>query len=200
MIPDMLQSLILNANMDEVIEHSFADFHVKGFDYINLHRSNAFTVKLYFFDNVDPALSEIVHPHNHRYMFDTYILKGRIKNVEYIVADEATGKPYERFKFDTPLNGGAGFLWDRSVFLREIDERTYVSGANYFLDSTDIHTLRIPDIHTVICLLQYRDELGLTETYCKDREPPSLDGLYTKPTADKVNQRIQQVFPDLHIL
>lgn len=34
--------------MEQVIENSFFDYHVKGFNYICLKRSEAHTIKLYF--------------------------------------------------------------------------------------------------------------------------------------------------------
>ncbi len=37
-------------NIDDMLEHSFRNFHVKGFDYLYIKRTPEHTRKVYFFE------------------------------------------------------------------------------------------------------------------------------------------------------
>ena len=186
--------------MDEIIASSFFDFHVKGFDYICLKRTPSKTLKIYFFDGDVNALPEVVAPHDHRYQFTTTVLCGDVGNTVYVpyTAENAYRgfHVFERFDYLTPLNGGNGFTWRATEPLTRLRTDYYGPGEMYGMEAAQIHTIRIWGPQTVLMLLQREDDVPVgvpTSTWCRDREPPSLDGLYRKPTPDEVRKRLGQL-------
>lgn len=181
-------------NLDEIIEHSFRNFHVRGFDYLCIKRTPEHTRKVYFFDGNVSQLPEVVNPHDHRYHFDTTVLSGVMSNSIY-VPDEKHGVTYNEFEWRTPLNGGDGFTWKREAKLLEIRRHAYVPKQRYIMNAQDFHTIRLHAEGTVIVLDQYDDIVPIdqpTRTFMKERQAPSLDGLYEKFTPDQALARLQQ--------
>jgi hypothetical protein len=111
-------------------EHSFKNFHVKGFDYLCIKRTPDHTRKVYFFDGNASQLPDVVHPHDHRYDFKTTILTGVMSNSHYTI-DEELGKVYNEFEWRTPLNGGDGFKWKKETKLFENQRFFYRPGESY---------------------------------------------------------------------
>jgi hypothetical protein len=187
----MMISDIPDVSMEDVIANSFRDFHVKGFDYICLRRSQIETVKLYFFDGDVSKLPEVVNPHDHRYNFDTLCIAGAVENISY--RRDGHGDAFHRFEYLTPLNGGSGFSYAESDLLRVADRCLYRPGQLYRLGFKHIHTIRMAENETVIALRQFEDRVPTgrpTSTWSRDREPPSLDGLYNKFSADQIRKRL----------
>lgn len=172
--------------MEEVLANSYRDYHAKGLDYICLRRSPSETVKLYFFDGDVSKLPEVVNPHDHRYDFKTLCVAGCVQNICF--APHPKGERFHRFAYDTPLLGGNGFTWIGEDRLAPNRHRSYRAGYSYWMDHNEIHTIRMVENETVICLIQYEDKVGdrPTLTFTKDREPPSLSGLYNRFSADTV--------------
>lgn len=181
--------------MEEVLANSYRDFHVKGFDYICLRRSPRETIKLYFFDGDVAKLPEVVNPHDHRYDFDTLCIAGGVENVIYApTCDPLKGKPFERFHYMTPLNGGDGFRWAGTERLIEARRTIYRPMQIYWMPFKGIHTIRMAEPETVIALRQFDDMVPAsiaTTTWSRDREPPDLAGLYRRFTADEVRDRLR---------
>lgn len=178
--------------VDEICANSFRDYHVKGFDYICLRRSPTETVKLYFFDGDVSKLPEVVSPHDHRYDFSTLCVAGRVQNMWF--AEDRTGQPFQRFAYETPLNGGQGFTWVGETRLKNVRKFTASAGRRYHMGFDEIHTIRLVENNTVICLVQHEDRVALnrpTLTFTRDREPPSLAGLYGRFTPDQVLARLR---------
>jgi hypothetical protein len=99
----------------------------------------------------------------------------------------------QRFAFDTPLNGGDGFHWHSEVRLLESERLTFGPGNTYFMPHFATHTIRILSNETVLFLEQEADVVAIgdpTKTYTPEREPPSLDGLYSRWTADALIARL----------
>jgi hypothetical protein len=191
-------------DLDEVLAHSFRDFHAKGLDYVCLRRSPTLTHKLYFLDGDVAKLPEVINPHDHRYPFGTWVVAGRSQNVWY---DEGIGRTFNRFRYRTPLNGGVGFEWDGEVAIRELARGDYVAGTSYRMRADEIHTIRMLENETVLFLAQYEDVVPIgmpTKTFSLAAQPPSLDGLYGRFTADQLRDRLRRfsertghAFPDL---
>ena len=209
MIPPLIRGLLSTVPLDTMIQNSIKDMHVEGLDYVCLMRSRHLTVKLYFFqDNLTEA-PEVVAPHNHRYDFDTYCLKGSVTNRIYSELDEhgrpirhprsskATPMDFEHFEYWSPHvydndPNIVPFVWRGHARLIEVDKTT-VTGEwpdrieHYFMNGDNIHTITINEPGTVLCLLQYEDrDLSYTTTYLKDRTPPSLKGANKKFTAPEL--------------
>ena len=151
------------------------------------------TVKLYFCDTYVENLSEVVSPHDHRYDFDTFVVAGEYTDFTY--REDANGEVFERFEYRTPMLGGDGFTWSNESRLAVSDEYTMKAGDLFSHQAENIHTIRINQAGTVLCLMQYSDRHGLdfTQTFMKDRKSPNLDGLYEKFTVDQVKKRLEQI-------
>ncbi|WP_315768551.1 MULTISPECIES: hypothetical protein [unclassified Bradyrhizobium] len=184
-------------DVDQIVEHSFKDYHVKGFDYLCLQRSPEETVKLYFFDGDISKLPEVVAPHNHRYDFETYVAAGLSENVWFTrsaTRPEHQGQIFNWFEYRTKLNGGNGFTFAGEEELFEAKRGRFGTGESYFMHAEDLHTIRIVQNETLLVLVQFEDIVPLdkpTWTYCRGTAP-SLDGLYTKFTADEVISRLRK--------
>jgi hypothetical protein len=184
--------------MEEVISNSFKDFHVKGFDYICVRRSPTQTVKLYFFDGDVSKLPEVVNPHDHRYNFETFCIAGSVENLWFDRSGTRSGsyRTYEKFEYRTPLLGGNGFRHAGQAQLALIGRQSINPGESYWMDFNEIHTIRMVESETVIALVQHEDRVQEdvpTFTYTRDREPPSLDGLYSKFAAHQIVDRLQRL-------
>jgi hypothetical protein len=188
----------LSANLHDVMEHSFKDYHVKGFDYLCLKRTPEETLKVYMFRDIDPRKfdmhGEVVCPHDHRYDFRTRVLAGSVHNRIYrdvVLPSSPLDVRYNRFIYQTPLNGGSGFQRVGSTYLREIYCSEYTSKSNaYSMDAEQLHTIRVSSPDTVLLLSQGPDQdLGHTLTFSLEDRMPSLSGLYSKFTVDEVIER-----------
>lgn len=195
-------------SIEEICRHSFRDFHVKGFDYLCLHRSEQVTVKAYFFDGPTVGSPEVVMPHNHRYGFTTTVLAGGLLNREWSVVDgarmamrERHTRVFQEFDYLTPLLGGDGFTWRREVLLAEnllSSARMYRRGETYLSQPSDVHTLGRIEPGTVIVLTQLEDVVPVgvpTQAYRSGlgHEGPSLDGLYSRMPVDHALRRLAQL-------
>lgn len=177
--------------MDDVIANSFMDYHTKGFHYLCLKRHELHTIKIYVFDGDVSALPEVIAPHDHRYDFTTTCLTGCVENRWYKVSnDDWPWCPaYQRFRYDTPLNGGDGFTWRAEEYLRLMERKRFYTGDRYHMFADEIHTIQLRNDQTILRLDQYADKVPVgvpTSTWTLSKEPPSLSGLYRKPTADEV--------------
>jgi hypothetical protein len=182
--------------MERVVENSFKDYHVRGFDYLCLKRSPKETVKLYFFDGDVSSLPEVVTPHDHRYDFDTHVLCGESQNVWFRETNRPDqGSLFERFAYETPLCGGDGFTHVGQTRLIESVRASYRAGGRYQMKFNEVHTIRMLSNETVLCLIQYEDRVNdrPTLTFCRDQEPPSLSGLYRKFSPDEVTALLERL-------
>jgi hypothetical protein len=185
------------ATMDEVIAASFMDFHVKGFSYLCLKRSEEHTVKIYMFDGDVSKLPEVVAPHDHRYAFDTHVLAGAVENRWYLrnMPPRPGDRVFQRFDYLTPLNGGDGFTWREEERIQLFRGEVYETGQRYFMVPAAIHTIALRAPNTLLKLDQWHDQVAVgvpTSTWTLNREPPSLSGLYRKPTPDEVLTMIRR--------
>lgn len=191
----------LRVSRSAALASSYMDFHARGLDYLCLQRSELMTLKVYFFDRAAPA-GQVVAPHDHRYDFQTRVLAGELHNWRYTKCDRedrraaaiADGaQPFERFLYDTPLNGGDGFSYADQVLLLRHRRETYGVGSAHAHYAHELHTIGVPSDRTVIELVQSADvvPVGLpTQLFkpCGQKEPPSLDGLYNRMTDDRLDQ------------
>lgn len=186
--------------VQNLVDHSFKDFHVKGFDYLCLERSPKHTRKVYFFDGEVSQLPEVVNPHDHRYDFKTTVLTGVMSNSTY---HEDTlpflegGKTYHEFEYRTPLNGGNGFTYKKTTKLFERQRFFYRAWEHYNMRAEEFHTIRMHAPGTVLVLDQYHDRVPVdvpTRTFVSDKKAPNLDGLYKRFTEDQAIERYSQYY------
>ncbi|BCP41383.1 hypothetical protein MINTMi27_14760 [Mycobacterium intracellulare] len=185
-------------DMDAVLENSYRDYHAKGLDYLCLHRTDDLTIKVYFFENANPDLPEVVNPHNHRYDFQTECLTGMVRNKWYVDSPKnlRPGKMFSSFEWDTPLNGGDGFRYSHRAMLWENGHYTAGPGRGYAMSAEEIHTIQVLKPQTCIVLAQYEDRVPVgapTRTWVSGHGAPDINDLYNKFTADQAMKRINLV-------
>lgn len=187
-------------NVEEMIANSYRNFHVKGFDYLCVKRTPQHTRKVYFFDGNVSQLPEVVSPHDHQYDFATTVLSGVMSNSTYWEVPRgsrlgAEARVYNEFRWDTPLNGGDGFTFNKETALIEDRRLQYHPGQTYHMLAEDLHTIRMHSEGTVIVLDQFADRVPIgapTRTFMLEREAPKLDGLYERFTPDQLTDRLEQ--------
>lgn len=128
-------------------------------------------------------------------------LSGSAENVGFI--EDPRGEVFQAFDYRTPLNDGNGFTWFGERRLLELNRRRYDRGGAYHLRGEQLHTIRIAGPETILMLAQHADKLPMdvpTTTYTRDREPPSLSGLYSRFKPDEIRARLDQLaaVADLH--
>jgi hypothetical protein len=188
MIP-LLTGLLADADPTECAAHSFDHYHVHGLRYINLLRSPALTAKLYIMrpGETRPDFGvNLVHPHNHAYAFDTWVLCGQMTNVIFKQSDNGREFYHKRYTY----NANAPRFDNAGVCRLDVDRtRTLTAGESYHLSTDQIHTIAAPsDALTVLFLLQYRDVLHSTDLFMTAPGPPRMAGLY-QPVDDSVVAR-----------
>jgi hypothetical protein len=179
-----------------VRQNSIKNMHVKGLNYICLGRTNRLTDKFYFFEGDVRHAHEVVNPHDHRYNFVTNILSGSVKNTNFETTKNGVGQTYQKFNFMTPMNGGDGFNWVEEVSLKKLKSVVRGVGRSYIQSYFQIHTIQIMEPDTVLNLKQFEDEIDIykpTATFTKDKEPPSLSGLYEKFTNDEIVKYLKRI-------
>lgn len=180
-----------------MLANSYMDFHARGLDYLCLQRDELFTRKVYFFDRAEPA-SEVVAPHDHRYDFQTTVLAGELHNWRFQALDAEDracfegGDLYEQFSYRTPLNGGDGFAHEGERVLYREDRERYLAGQTHAHRAAELHTIGVPSDRTVIELTQSADVVPVGEPTLLfkplgQREPPSLAGLYSRMTPERLD-------------
>lgn len=183
-----------HASIESIIANSFKDFHAKGLDYICLVRTPQLTRKVYFLNGDVTKVPEVVNPHDHRYAFQTRVLAGAMLDHTYSPTCGEMGDVYQKFDYRTPLNGGNGFTYVEEVKLFKRSSEKAERGQRLWRDADTIHTIQMLQDQTVLLLDQFEDTVPIdqpTQTFVRKGYPePSLDGLYTKFTADEVVQRL----------
>lgn len=170
-----------NLNVEKAAQFSAINHHVVGLNYLNLHRSDNFTLKLYLIEEqANNESGYLVHPHNHRYEFSTQVLAGRIGNV---VFDDVGVRPHksEQRLYEDDIAGGGDFAADKFKYSSEagligapeytwLDIDTgksagYGAGGSYYLKTDQIHTLFTWPEPTLLALSQFADIRDKTRIY-----------------------------------
>jgi len=168
--------------------NSYKNFHCKGLDYICMFRTPNFTDKFYFFNGDVSKLPEVVFPHNHRYAFQTRVLCGSLLDIRYEESEH--GDVFQRYDWMTPLNGGNGFTHVAEEKLRPCDSNL-IGPNDWGLDTKhdEIHTIKVMEHQTILRIIQWKDVVPMnkpTQTWARNKVPPSLSGLYEKFTTDEI--------------
>lgn len=191
---------IIHDDIETIVANSYRNFHAKGLDYLCLQRSPQMTVKAYFFSDRKTAVPEVVCPHDHRYPFATTVIAGTTGHKRYVCQPDFLNIPpnFQMFTWRTPLIGGTGFQWVREARLDCQFTERYEAGQTYFCRSDEIHTIQVHSDDTILLLTQFADVVPLDEptfTFVPgdNHQPPSLDGLYDRMTADVALSRLAQL-------
>lgn len=181
---DVVRMALENLNVEKAACHSQLDHHTPGLNYLNLQRSDKFTLKLYLIEGLNNNNGGyLVHPHTHRYEFSTQVLAGKISN--WVFEDTGVmsgllsgrrGSPMRRF--DYSHEEGIGRSPEKTYLHidRELS-KTYDAGESYFLNTKQIHTLSTFDEPTLLCLSQFEDKQQISSIYLPPKtEMPARSG------------------------
>lgn len=191
----LVRHLLRQVDVAEAAQHSVLDHHVPGLDYLCLQRSPGLTVKVYLTDpaRLRPQCSGyLVHPHDHRYAFDTTVLAGLVRHTTF------TQWSVER--------GGAGcyayspaqhaFLpAEQRYELTAFGSVTYGAGESYHVAVPTVHTIAVPrTAPTCLLLLQYADEHDQSTRCFSWYGPPVVQpSCYRSPTVGETAALVQRV-------
>lgn len=168
-------------NLEKCQKHSRMDHHAVGMNYLNLQRSEKFTLKLYMIEgDIRHNSGYLVHPHSHRYEFNTVVLAGSIGNV---IFDDVGKRPKKSATqhYEESIAGGGCLHADRYEYSHEdgltgepvqtwLDIDTgrsagYTKGQSYLLKTDEIHTLVTRGEPTLLCLSQFEDRVTTNRLY-----------------------------------
>lgn len=188
---DLLENLKATAqeNIEKVIQNSRKNHHAEGVNYINLLRSPELTIKLYL---TFPGISHnsqgyIVNPHDHRYSFETYVLRGEIDNILFKVENSEDGE-WERFEYSSHFTGGFSLEKSGSCDLKIRKVQKLKAGDFYALDAEAVHTIAVSQEEpTILLLFQHQSGKNQTKYYApKGQKKPDTSSLYQRFTEEEV--------------
>lgn len=196
----LLGELARHADPAGCAANSFLDFHRKGMEYLNLLRSPELTVKVYFFDPVGSGMRTgelLVNPHSHMYDFDTLVLRGLVRNVEFEPAWEGSrdSERWHGFRYRSPLGGEkrleyAGPAWLR----RNKGQERLEPGKGYRQPHWGVHSLLVDQQEAVLALFQYRTvDKPHSLLFMPTRCDPDLGGLYRPMPAERANTLLERL-------
>ncbi len=186
-IRGLCHQLVDSADLGEVADSSFMDYHAIGVRYVCLLRSARLTVKAYIYrpgECSNDSNGHLVAPHNHAYDFDTFIVSGMMGH--RLFAEDPAGGAWIRSKFHDRFGREQKPALSDSISCGLVPVCTtwYKAGDHYSLDHRAVHTLSLPTEHTspiVMVLLQYHRRVirGETLIYSPLGQPlPSTDLRY----------------------
>lgn len=154
---ELAGNLARHLDVEEALKHSTINHHVPGMHYLCLQRRENLTIKLYVFDhNLEhDANGFVVNPHDHRYRFHSFVLKGSMSNIKFFESDELAPS----YQWDAMAWDADAKKMDRShrTNIRTSSIDRYEEGAGYFLDTHELHTIRVHEVGTALLLFQYTD-------------------------------------------
>lgn len=178
---DVMRKALEGLNLEKSQQHSQMDHHTPGLNYLNLQRSDKFTLKLYLIEeDIKRNGGYLVYPHTHRYEFNTVVLAGSIGNLIF----EDVGKKPKKTKqqlWEDDIAGGGDFGAERYEYtyedgLLDVPAKTWLNintgasagynvGQSYYLKTDEIHTLVTRGEPTLLCLSQFEDKAKSNHLY-----------------------------------
>jgi hypothetical protein len=176
---NIFTDLLMSANAEQLAPNSRINHHARGLTYLCLHRSTQLTMKIYVLDGARNSNSGfLVHPHSHRYFFETTVLRGHLDHVLFkdVMPGCGWGETFDRHVYD-PDTGTPTLNGQRELYG---EYQRYVRGERYAVSPHEIHTLRL-DLSVggpvVLALAQGPDVQKTTNLYL----PPHLKGRIDRP-------------------
>ncbi len=189
----LFRHLLAQVDVAEAAKHSVLDHHVPGLDYLCLHRSLRLTVKVYLMDpeRLRPQCEGyLVHPHDHRYAFDTHVLAGFVTHTTFQVGRGGAGSCYAY------LPTAHSFVPSAEQYeLTARSTSTYVPGESYHVAVPTVHTIEVPrERPTCLLLLQYADEHDqATRCFSWFGAPVVQPGCYRSPSLGETAALVERV-------
>jgi len=193
-LTSLVENLANTRDRAEMLKTSYRDFHAKGLDYINLHRSPTLTIKAYIMNDEVPVGVNVVNPHDHAYDFSTFILSGCLANVNYTFG--TINRKWFHHYYKTSLEGESNIKYHGGWRdgLKEHSVEVYGPGQHYYLKAEQVHTIRAATAGVIMLLFQYKHteiakERG-TSLWLPSLVTPKLDGLYNRFTDETLEDAL----------
>lgn len=175
-------------DIGELAKHSIFNHHVNGMHYLCLNRTNDLTLKIYYCSDVgNPNSGYLVHPHNHRYEFDSTVLKGELQHLRF-----------QESKNHGELVTKYGYDWQTKQ-LKEINnvclythrDDNCKEGYGYTVLPNEIHTLKLLSPVVIIGLIQYEDKIDNAVVYKKPTVEFEISKAYTPTTQEYLDKLME---------
>jgi len=179
----MLRELLREPYLETIKEPGFWNYHCIGMHVMSLLRTPALSIKLYFFNEQHPTFSAespvnddgyIVNPHDHRYPFQQWVLKGAMTNFIFKQhtsenAHGLRGPSWSMREFNPVTKEWSAVL--RAGIRMEVEAHPLMQGDSYWLDTDQIHTLGRVEPGTILLTFQYAADASRSVTYLPTGEP-----------------------------
>lgn len=139
--------LLAKFDAKAMADYCVANHHVNGMDYLCLKRDpEGETFKLYIIDKpYNPNSGWLVNPHTHRYAFSSYMFNGRLQHLRFRRRDRPLGLVHQRDWVENLYSPENGTTVICQQYLRVAHVEHIEEGDKYFVDTDEIHTLKLYD-------------------------------------------------------
>lgn len=203
-----LLTLCLEQNLQQMLQKSYKDYHVKGFNSLILSCSDAVTLRLYICKPGETELNDQndnILVHNHGFNFQTQVLLGSMENAVYEVSPTATEQGlWHKYIYKSALKH------QRNNMNLEFLEQTYLeltrlekvkAGESYFLRHHQLHRIFVPADRLVAMLFWQHRKVDQTPLIFSKVSQPAIfptSGLYNRfSSIEEISDLIQLVIQNL---
>lgn len=177
-------------------QHSFANYHAEGLNYLCIHRDIQLTIKAYIFEEnlVNNRGDYVVWPHSHRYYFSSLTLSGAVVNHMFCAEIGAGDGGHVMYTYDAESRKVSRVT---DVTLKALTSRVYRAGNQdfFYMESNEIHTLTVPE-PTIVLQYQYADTVNKSLLFAPKNVKVDCESnlaLYKKPSTDVVESWRERV-------
>lgn len=128
-------------NNDDLLQSTLDEsyYHENGFHKLVILHGKNFKLRMHHFGNTARIPMENVH--DHRWAFASTILSGELK-MRLFEVNENDGEPVIHYKYDSnKLSGQYETIQVGKTNVKQIKEKTYKAGEQYFMGTTDLHRI-----------------------------------------------------------
>ena len=184
-----LLELVENAS-NEALGKSIANCHVKGLFSLVFHGTDNGNLKRAFMATKKIRFDDL-QLHSHTYDLTLTVLRGQVRQqiarVDYLQSGQLVFEA-SMFKYQSPLNGGKGLVYEDQVKYR-LEEHTIPVGSTIHLSSKEVHTISCS-----------KDAIWIVEEHGFKTKSSTVIGvpfhtknLYTAPLPFQVNDQCDQL-------
>lgn len=161
--------LCLAQNMQQILDSSYKDYHVKGFNSIILSRSKNLTIRLYICRPYETELNssnDHILVHNHGFDFQTQVLTGYMENAVYDLSPTRTAEGvWHQYIYESALKNREQKMtltFLKQVYLELTQLQRVEAGSSYFLRHHQFHRIFVPNDRLVSMLFWQHQKINHT--------------------------------------
>lgn len=183
------------SDLRELANNSVFNHHTNGMIYLCLKRSERETFKIYYCNNVgNPNGGYLVNPHNHRYEFNSTILKGELHHLRFKESNQ-----HGEFVTKNKYNWQTKQLEELGkTCLYPYRDDHCIENSTYWVSTNEIHTLKLLTPVVIIGLTQYEDTTDNAFLYKKSTDEFKIADSYI-PTLHEYYLKLLEVAQHLDI-